>query len=117
MADKITIGLTSENKVTIQQIIDKGYFRDQMDAAKFAMSLAILHGQDVNYTGTYDTTWNIGSFDSDSKLRTLMSILEPNNDEPYRRIEMLVNTGVHMIAEHIENNNELFLDELLNVES
>jgi len=112
--DKTTIGLTNENKVILERIKEKNYFKDEMDIAKFAMSYAILFGSDEIYTASgYGTKWNVGTFDNKNKLRTLLSILLPENSEPYRQVEELSNKGLFLIGKHIEGNNDLFLEEIL----
>lgn len=115
MADKKTIGLSTNNEQILQQIMDKGYFSQEMEAAKFALSYAIKNNTSQSSSETFNTKWNVGSFDTDNKLRNLISVLEPENNEPYRRIEALANNGIRLIGEHIEKNNDLFLDELLKI--
>lgn len=113
MADKKTIGLTNENKEITTLLIEKGFFKDQMDVAKFAFSLALKKGIDEIPPGNYDTTWNVGSFDSDGKMKALMLVIEPNIEEPYRKIEIMANQGLHFISKHYKENNDIHLDELL----
>ncbi len=114
--DKTTIGLTNENKIILERIKEKNYFKDEMDIAKFAMSYAIIYGEDEVYTASgYGTKWNVGTFDNGNKLRTLLSVLMPENNEPYRQIEELSNKGLFLIGKHIEKNNDLFIEEILNI--
>lgn len=113
MADKKTIGLTNENREITTLLIERGFFKDQMDVAKFAFSLAIKKGIDEIPPGTYDTTWNVGSFDSDGKMKALVLVIEPNLEEPYRKIETIANQGLHYIRKHYEENNDILLEELL----
>ena len=114
--DKTTIGLTNENKLILDQIKEKTYFKDEMDIAKFAMSYAILYWKDEPYSGSgYGTKWNVGTFDNGNKLKTLLSLIEPDNAEPYRRIEELSNMGLFLIGKHLEENNDLFLEEIVNM--
>ena len=113
MADKKTIGLANENREIIALFIDKGIFKDQIDVARFAFSIAINDGIENIPLGNYDTTWNVGSFDPDGKLKTLMSLIEPETSEPYRRIEIIANYGLAILKKDYEKNSDIFLEDLL----
>lgn len=113
MADKKTIGLANENREIVALFLEKGIFKDQMDVARFAFSLAINKGIENIPLGNYDTTWNVGSFDPDGKLKTLMSLIEPDTLEPYRRIEIIANHGLGILKRHYEKNSDIFLEDLL----
>ena len=101
-ADKKTIGLTPEGEKVIQKLMDLNYFKDMMDAAKFAMSFAINDGVQPSHTERAGTIWNVGSFDSDGQLRQLIPILFPNCETPYRAIEHLIDTGLRKIQERFD---------------
>lgn len=113
MADKKTIGLTPEAKIVMEKLMAKGYFHDQMDAAKFAMSFAINCGVDTSVTINASTTWNIGSFDPDREIKNTISVLYPEAEEPYRLIENLYNQGLILIGKHIEENGDIFMEDLI----
>ena len=112
-SDKKTIGLTSDNREIIGQMMEKNLFKDQIDAAKFALSVAINSGIEAGQPEGTDTTWNVGSFDTDGDLKSLISVLFPDTETPYRVVEYLINAGLEIIGRHLAENRDLVLAELL----
>jgi hypothetical protein len=112
--DKNTIGLTPNNKEVVAQMVDAGYFKEDKDAAKFALAWAIREGKNVEpgMVAGATTVWNIGSFDPDGELRSVLSALF-NSDTPYRLVEQYVNFGLSIIGEHIDDNRGLDLSDLM----
>lgn len=109
--DKTTLGLTPENREVMDNIID--HFNEQMDAARFAMSLAINSGEEPGEMKNADTVWNVGSFDPDGDIRDLIRALFPEVESPYRAAEYFINTGLQQIDEHLEENKELDVVQLI----
>jgi len=103
--DRTTIGLTSENKEVMQEVVP--YFNEQMDAAKFAMALAIEENRDFDRAENVETVWNTGSFDPDGEFRDLIKALYPDIDQPYLALECFINQGFRILDEHLEQNKEL----------
>jgi len=93
--------------------MQKNLFKDQIDAAKFAMSLAINSGIGDGPAEGADTTWNIGSFDPNGELRTLIPLLFPNIDTPYRLIEYLINAGLKIIGTQLANNKDIVFQDIV----
>ena len=115
--DKITIGVTEAADRVLAMMIEQGHFAEGIDAAKFAMALAINAGanseeRDFTVEGT-TTKWNVGSFDSDGQLRSLIDALYPDIDQPYRLLEFLIDDGLQRVGEHIESIGELDIIALL----
>ena len=100
--DKITIGLTTKNRPTMNKLMDNDIFPDQISAAKFALALAIKSDVDLGTIDSTDTIWNMGSFDKEGELKNLINALYPNNDNPNRLIEYLINRGIEIIRNNIE---------------
>lgn len=109
--DKTTIGLTPENRAVVEEIID--HFDEQMDAARFAMSISIKSGEEPSKAKNTDTVWNVGSFDPDGEIRDLIQALFPENDSPYRAAEYFINDGLQKIDDHLEDNKELDVVQLI----
>ena len=105
MTDRKTIGLTPRGRSVIDRIEDS--FKERMQAAQFAMAVAIAEGGDVPDADDADTAWNIGSFDPDGALRLLVPSLFPGTTEPYRFIERLVDKGLSVIASRLDAGDEL----------
>ncbi len=106
--DKRTIGVTKAADAVLEIMVQQGHFVDGIDAAKFAMAVAINADagiESLSVEGT-NTKWNVGSFDPDSQLRALLTALFPDTDEPYRLLEFLVDDGLQRIREHIESEGE-----------
>lgn len=96
--DKKTIGLTPENRTVAEELVLQKFFKDQIDAAKFAMALAIQNGVQPGSVDGAETIWNVGSFDTDGQLKNLIPNLFPGTDAPYRAVEYFVNSGLQIIA-------------------
>jgi len=94
-------------------MIEKNLFKDQIDAAKFALSLAINSGIKAGQSEGTDTTWNVGSFDTDGDLKSVICVLFPDTETPYRVVEYLINAGLEIIGRHLAENRDLVLTELL----
>jgi len=102
--DKKTIGLAPHTREVMNQIMQTGVFKDQIDAAKFAMALAINANVVAEPIEGRGTVWNVGSFDPDGELKNLISALFPNIETPYRQIEILFNKGLEIIGNHLAEN-------------
>ena len=113
--DKRTIGVTEAADGVLAVMVEQGHFSDAIDAAKFAMALAIssqANAGDLTVDGT-TTKWNVGSFDPDSQLHSLLDALYPDVDHPYRLLEFLIDDGLHRVSEHMESIGELDVIALL----
>jgi hypothetical protein len=102
MTDKRTIGLTPAGEKIMQQLMELGYFKDMMDAAKFAMSVAIRAGASPTSIEGASTIWNVGSFDSDGQIRQVIPVLIPGCDSPYRASESLIDQGLRSLLSDIQ---------------
>jgi hypothetical protein len=92
--DKRTIGIATNNLEVLQNLVTSGYFASEIDAAKFAMSVAIKNQCSLGATEGAPTKWNIGSIDPNGTLSSLIQIFFPQCDEPYRLVEYLMNEGL-----------------------
>jgi hypothetical protein len=81
----------------MQQLMELGCFKDMMDAAKFAMSVAIRAGASPSSIEGASTIWNVGSFDSDGQIRQVIPVLIPGCDSPYRAAESLIDQGLQSL--------------------
>lgn len=116
--DKNTIGLTASGREIMDKVMEKDCFKDQMDVAKFAISLAINSNINIDIKkasleGT-KTSWNIGSFDPEGELKSLISAIYPHITTQYRFIECLIDAGLIIIGKHLDKNNDLILSDLMN---
>lgn len=94
--DKKTIGVTSGNERILVSLAAEGLFSTDIEAAKFAMAHAIEMGVKRGTTEGAGTKWNVGSFDSDGALKAVVEALFPEEGQPYRLIEHLINEGLKL---------------------
>jgi hypothetical protein len=95
--DKRTIGITSANERVLATVIEAGCFASELEAAKFAMGVAIDQGVGVGVTEGANTKWNVGTADSDQSLKAIIEAMYPEVVEPYRLIEHLMNEGLQRL--------------------
>ena len=93
-ADKKTIGITSGNESVLSAFVTEGLFSSEIDAAKFAMAHAIDLEVTRGTTEGAGTKWNVGSVDNDGTLKAIIQALYPQETQPYRLIEHLMNEGL-----------------------
>ncbi|MCX7020637.1 MAG: hypothetical protein NTY46_16935 [Candidatus Sumerlaeota bacterium] len=113
--DKKTIGMTSKNKGVMEQMESMGLFKDQMDIAKFAMSVAINSGVLPGNVEGAETVWNVGSFDPEGKLKDLIPLIFPETSEQYRTVESLLNAGLEIIGKKIAHGEQFDLVEMMKI--
>ena len=111
--DKTTIGVTAKGQQVLERLQERKVFADQMDAAKLALSLAISKGIRPSDTPAVDTKWNVGSFDRDGTVRTVVSVLFPDASEPYRAVESLVNAGLDLMDRELGSGGDIEILKLL----
>ncbi len=95
--DKKTIGITSENESVLTSLAAEGVFSSEIEAAKFAMAHAVEAGVPRGTTEGAGTKWNVGSVDSDGTLRAVIEALFPDEGQPYRLVEHLINEGLRLL--------------------
>jgi hypothetical protein len=110
--DKTTIGVTAGRATLLEQVVANGLFVDQLDAAKFAIALAIRSNIPPGELSNASTKWNVGSFDRDGHLRTVVSALFPLSSTPYRLAEYLIDQGLALLERELQANPELDLTTL-----
>ena len=96
-ADKKTIGITSGNESVLAALVTEGLFASEIDAAKFAMAHAIDLEVSRGTTEGASTKWNVGSVDNDGTMKAIIQALYPEEAQPYRLIEHLMNEGLDQL--------------------
>jgi len=96
-ADKKTIGVTDGNENKLTELVSAGHFLTESDAAKFAMAYAIEQNIGRGVTEGAGTKWAVGSFDTDHALKAVVEALYPDEVNPYRQIEHLINEGLTLL--------------------
>lgn len=105
--DITQFGLTKENNDIIKQLEELGFFPNQMEAAKFALSFAIRSGAQPGVVSLAENKWHSGGFDQDGELAAVIRILFPEIQTPYRAIEYLVNHGLKLLGKHLAQNGTI----------
>lgn len=95
-ADKKTIGITAANERVLSSLVAAGHFGSEIEAAKFAMAHAVTRDVGRGTTEGAGTKWNVGSVDADGALRSVIEALHPDEPQPYRLIEHLMNEGLKL---------------------
>lgn len=107
-SDKKTIGITKANATALTELVSAGRFGSELDAAKFAMAYAISKGAGNGIADGAETKWNVGSFDPDGSMRSLLEALYPDVSEPYRLAEHLMNEGIKTLATSLTGAGDLY---------
>lgn len=111
--DKNTIGVTLDNRLLLADLVERGLFNEEIDAAKLAMSFAILRGVGIGEATSAETKWNVGSFDKDGHIKIVLATLFPEHHTPYRLSEYLINRGLDLLKLELASNPSLDIGALL----
>lgn len=115
--DKKTIGVSDRGGPVLDTLVEGGRFADAIDAAKFAMGLAIRarvgEGVPAPTVEGAGTKWNVGSFDPNNDLQTLLVALYPGVETPYRLLEYLIDEGLKLVAAHIAESGMIDVSDLI----
>jgi hypothetical protein len=102
-SDKKTIGLTPGNRKIVEIIAAQNWFNERLDMARFALSIAIDCDILPNKIENAETVWNVGSFDPDMEIKSVLLALFPDYP-PYRLAEYYLNKGIEIIGKRMEEN-------------
>jgi hypothetical protein len=105
-ADLITVGLSENADKCLEDLQEKGIFREKMDGYRFAVALAIAQGAIPPDIEKRKTLYNVGSLDPDQTLRRAIEALIPEqleNTTAYRLIERLAEWGIMEL--HLEDKD------------
>jgi hypothetical protein len=85
------------------------------------MALAINEGVGLSLSNPSvegaSTKWNVGSFDPNNDLQTLLTALYPEVTTPYRLLEYLIDEGLRLVESHIEQTGVFDVTDLLHSEA
>lgn len=96
--DRNTVGVTAEGQECLDQIMETGWFRREMDAYRLAVAVGIGNGLPEDETSSrFDTKWNVGTIDRDGMLAALIQALLPDEVRPYARAERLAAVGLRFL--------------------
>jgi len=115
--DKVTIGLTATGRATSERIMESGLFQDQLEVARLAMAVAIRLEVPIGEAESAETVWSTASFDPGGRLSSLISVLYPNCEAPYRLIEHLIARGLEILGGRIAENGRFDILDTLELAS
>jgi hypothetical protein len=96
--EPVTIGLSEGAKEKLRWLAEEKIFRQQVDAYRFAIGLALAQGIDPDEVHKSGTIFNIGSFDPDGALkRSIQAIMGDRLKDiaVYKMAERLAEWGVN----------------------
>lgn len=108
--DARNIALTAEATAAADRIMERLRLSQRLDAVRLGMAYAIRHQVDLDREGwghSGGTNYNVATVDtSDGTLRRLVSIFYDSPDavrRPYEAIETLMNKGVLLLKQHLDD--------------
>lgn len=105
MADRTTVGLSTEAHSMLQALKEHEVFAEMLDGYRFAISLAIASGSSgASIKGGKNTFVNVGTLDKDGNLRRVISaMLRCPLEEAYDKAELLAEWGVRELDRRLQD--------------
>jgi|SRR5688572_16262670 len=108
--DRRTVGASEKGRRVLKWLTEQAIFPEEMDAYRFAIALGLSVGKRTALVGR-QTSFNVGSFDKDESMATLVrSLLPIEVSQTYRAAEELAETGFDLIAPAMETGEFRFED-------
>lgn len=111
-----TIGLSEKAHTILTKLKEDGYFAEMLDGYRFGISLALSKNIIPDeISGSKQTTFNIGSLDSDKSIYKAIKLLLDTKDIPvYRWAERLAEWGVLELGKKAESG-DIDFSEIINL--
>ena len=107
------IGLDNTAREILRNIRELGWFEEDLDLMKFALSYAIKNKLDL-LESSFTTSHNTASFDKDGKVKDLIQLYYPEEEQVYRFAQGLMNQGLIHIGKKLdEDQGDFLLDSYL----
>ena len=107
--DRKTIGASERGRRVMKWLAERA-FPEEMDAYRFAIALGISVGRQTPLVGR-QTSFNLGSFDKDGSVATLIRALgDVDPSQTYRAAEELAETGFALIEPAMASGDFRFED-------
>jgi hypothetical protein len=109
--DRKTIGASERGRRVLKWLAERA-FPEEMDAYRFAIALGLSVGRQTPLVGR-QTSFNLGSFDKDGSVATLIrSLIAIEPSQTYRAAEELAETGFALIEPTMGSGEFRFEDML-----
>jgi hypothetical protein len=107
---KITIATSDTGQIVLTQLTEAKVFKEEMDAYRFAIGLGLVLNKRTPLSSR-KTKFNIGSFDKDRTVASLISALMPEAaSDAYRAAEELAETGFAKMLPTVSTGEFRFSD-------
>jgi hypothetical protein len=107
---KVTIATSDVGQNVLTQLTELKVFKEEMDAYRFAIGLGLVINKRTSL-GNRRTKFNIGSFDKDGSVASLIIALMPESaNDPYRAAEELAETGFAKMLPTVSTGEFRFSD-------
>src|SRR5688572_20061591 len=109
--DKTTLGLTPEGWMHLDELMQTGWFAEQLDAYRLAIAVALARQLPINPDGLAGVTtkWNRGSLERDGRVRALLLTIA-HASRPYAHAEALADAGVRYLRQRLVDEHALLAD-------
>jgi hypothetical protein len=98
--DRVTVGVTPDGAENLAALMETGWFQDEMDAYRLAISTALSEALDAPSISGAQTKFNVGTLDRDGRLRQLVTLLH-DSPRPYEDSERLAHAGLQLLRRRI----------------
>jgi len=105
--DKRTIGVTPEGEACLRAIMTTGWFNEDIDVYRLAISVALVHGliKSSSEMIGVGTKWST-AIDEGGKIRSLIiGLSEEPIARPYAYAEALAAAGLEYLKNHLVDQN------------
>lgn len=111
--DRVTVGVTPEGAENLAALMETGWFQDEMDAYRLAISIALAESLDAGAVTGAQTKFNVGTLDRDGRLSQLVTVLR-DSARPYDQSERLAHAGLQLLRRRIVDD-QMTLTEALGI--
>lgn len=115
--DRRTVGVTPTAKQHLDSLMALGWFNEEADVFRIAVSVALAHGlSNDSKEGGRITKWSHSTIDPDGRLRDLVNALAPESSQrPFAYTEALATAGLEWLKVKLVDEHAMLSEALLDV--
>lgn len=113
--DRRTLGVTPAAQQLLDSLMALGWFRQEADVFRLAVSVGLARGlkKDPSDLVGLTTKWNVGTLDSDGRLRDLVRSLAPESgDHPLVYAELTAHAGLEWLKTKLVDEHAMLSEAL-----
>lgn len=102
--DRRTLGVTADGAKMLEEIMETGWFAEEMHVFLIAISLAFANDllKDSSEMTGVSTKWNVGTLDPDNTLRLMVySLSQKRIPRPYAHAEARAAAGLEFLKSRL----------------